>query len=75
MRLLRGLGALVVWLLTLVLLLVSALLCVTIVLLPLGIPLLLYTKKLFMVGLRLMTSRKVTHPIDELHKAAAKSEA
>jgi hypothetical protein len=69
MRVLRICLGLVVWSLTLILLLVSAILCVTVILLPLGIPLLLLTKKLFFAGLRLMTSRKVTHPVEELGKS------
>jgi len=69
MRLLRGLLAVVTWLLALVLGLVAVLLCVTLILLPLGLPLLRYAQRLFGAGVRLTTSRKVTHPIDELSKA------
>jgi hypothetical protein len=69
MRLLRGLLAVLVWLVALVLLLVSVLLCATLLLLPLGIPLLGVTRRLFGLGVRLATSRKVTHPVDELRKA------
>jgi uncharacterized membrane protein len=68
-RLLRGLLAVLVWLLALVLLLVAVLLCATLILLPLGIPLLRYALRLFGGGVRLTTSRKVTHPVDELHRA------
>jgi hypothetical protein len=42
---------------------------VTLILLPLGLPLLRYAQRLFGAGVRLTTSRKVTHPIDELSKA------
>jgi uncharacterized RDD family membrane protein YckC len=73
-RLLRGLLAVLVWLLALVLLLVAVLLCATLILLPLGIPLLRYALRLFGGGLRLTTSRKVTHPVDELHKAVSHSD-
>jgi hypothetical protein len=68
-RLLRGLLAVLTWVLALVLSLVAVLLCATLILLPLGLPLLRYSRKLFGAGVRLMTSRKVTHPIDELRKA------
>jgi hypothetical protein len=61
--------AVVTWLLAFVLFLVAVLLCVTLILLPLGIPLLRYSRKLFGAGVRLMTSRKVTHPIEELRQA------
>jgi hypothetical protein len=61
--------AVVAWLLALVLGLVAVLLCATLILLPVGIPLLRYSRKLFGGGVRLMTSRKVTHPIEELQKA------
>jgi len=71
MRLLRGLFAVVVWLLALVLSLVAIILCVTILLLPIGLPLLRYAGRLYSTGLRLMTSRKVTHPIQEMQKAHA----
>ena len=73
MRLLRGTLGLLVWILAALLSLVSVLLCVTVLLLPVGIPLLLLSKKMFGLGLRLITSRKVTHPIDELRKATAES--
>jgi hypothetical protein len=70
LRLLRGLVGAVAWLLAAVLALVSLLLCVTLILLPLGIPLLGVARRLFGFGVRMMTSRKVSHPVDELRKAA-----
>ena len=73
MRLLRGLIAVVTWLLGLVLLLVAVLLCATLILLPLGIPLLRYALRLFGAGTRLTTSRKVTHPIDEMRRTASQT--
>ena len=75
MRLLRGLLAVLTWVLGLVLLLVAVLLCATLILLPLGIPLLRYALRLFGGGTRLMTSRKVTHPIDEMRKGVAQHAA
>lgn len=70
-RLLRGLVAVVVWLVAVVLLLVSVILCATLILLPLGLPLLVLTKRAFGLGTRLMLSRKATHPVDELRKSMA----
>jgi hypothetical protein len=72
MRLLRGLTALLLWVIGVVLLLVSLILCVTLIGLPLGIPLLGYTRRIFGLGVRLMTSRKITHPVDELAKSVAR---
>ena len=71
MRLLRGLLAVVTWVLGLVLLLVAVLLCATLILLPLGIPLLRYALRLFGAGTRLTTSRKVTHPVDEMRRTVS----
>jgi len=73
MRLLRGLLATVLWLLAVVVGLLAAILCVTIILLPLGIPLLLLSRKLFSVGGRLILPRGVQHPIQEAERSASKS--
>lgn len=54
MRLLRGIGGLLLWLLALVLAVVALVLCVTVLLLPLGLPLLGYARRLFTFSLRLM---------------------
>ncbi|MDQ1604059.1 MAG: hypothetical protein QOE01_1904 [Actinomycetota bacterium] len=71
MRLIRGLLAVVLWLVALVVLLVALLLCVTVIGLPIGLPLLNYARRMFGAGLRLMTSRKVTHPVQEMQQALA----
>ena len=55
MRLLRGLLAALLWILAGVLALVGLLLCVTLILLPLGVP-----------AVRLMLPRMFTHPVQEL---------
>lgn len=73
MRLVRGLLAVVVWLLAIALGLVALLLCVSVILLPVGLPLLSYSRRLFGLGVRLMLSRKATHPVDELRKRLAVS--
>jgi hypothetical protein len=57
MRILRGAGALVVWLLATVVMIVALVLCVTLVLLPLGIPLMLLGLRLYGYGVQLMVPR------------------
>jgi hypothetical protein len=62
MRLLRGLAGALLWVLALVLALVAVLLCATVILLPLGLPLLGYARRLFTSSLRIMfpgTAEKV----------------
>ena len=68
-----GLLATVLWILAVVVGLLAVILCVTIILLPLGIPLLLLSRKLFGAGGRLVVPRSVRHPIQEADKAADKS--
>ena len=70
MRLVRGLGGTLLWVVASVLGLVSVLLCVTIILLPLGIPLLRLTRKTFRLATRLLLPRAVSHPVDESQKSA-----
>jgi hypothetical protein len=57
MRLLRALGGTVLWLLAAVLGLVGAILCVTIVLLPVGLAVLGYARRLFTSAAKLMAPR------------------
>ena len=73
MRLLRGLPGAVLWILAAVLGLVGVLLCVTVILLPLGIPLVKLAGRLFSRSVQLMLPRALTHPVDELTKAADKN--
>lgn len=70
MRLLRGLPGAVLWILAAVLGLVGALLCVTVILLPVGIPLVKLAGRLFSRSVQLMLPRGLAHPVDELTKAA-----
>jgi hypothetical protein len=63
MRLVRGLGGVVLWLVSALLGLVGVIACVTIILLPLGIPLLGYARRTFSLSLKLMLPRAVTHPV------------
>jgi hypothetical protein len=63
----------VLWILAGVLGLVGVLLSVTLILLPLGIPVLMLSKKLFSYAMTLMVPRKVRHPVAELGKSARRS--
>ena len=73
MRLLRGLAGVLLWILAGVLGLVSLLLCVTIILLPLGIPLFRLSKALFGKSVRLMLPPAVAHPVKETKKKGEKA--
>jgi hypothetical protein len=64
MRLLRGLGGALLWLLSAVLGLVGVIACVTVILLPLGIPLLGYARRMFGLSLKLILPRTVRHPVE-----------
>lgn len=65
MKVLRGIGAAVVWLLATVVMLLAAILCVTLVGLPLGIPLGALGLRLYVYGVQLMvpSRREVKHKI------------
>jgi hypothetical protein len=68
MRIPRALLGSVLWILAGVVGLVGALLCVTLILLPVGIPLLMLARKLFRYSMTLFLPRVVRHPADELRK-------
>jgi hypothetical protein len=70
MRILRALGAALLWLLAVVIGLVGCLLCITIILLPLGLLLLRLAGQLFSTAARLMLPRPLAHPGKELSKRA-----
>jgi hypothetical protein len=72
MRLLRGLAGAVLWILAAVVGLLGVVLCVTVILLPLGIPLVMLARRLFTRSVRLMLPRSVAHPVDESGKSARK---
>jgi hypothetical protein len=57
MRVLRGIGAMLVWLLATVVIIVAALLCITLILLPLGLPLMAVGLRLYGYGVQLMIPR------------------
>ena len=68
MRLLRGLLGSLLWIAAGLLGLVSLLLCVTLILLPLGIPLFRLSKALFGKSVRLMLPPAVAHPVKHTGK-------
>lgn len=72
MRLVRGLGAALLWIAASLLGLVAVLLCVTIILLPVGIPLLRLAGKLYGSATRLMLPRAVAHPVEQAKKKLGK---
>jgi hypothetical protein len=69
MRLLRGLAGAVLWILAAVVGLVGILLCVTIVLLPVGWVLMGYAGRLFALAMKLILPRAVTHPTETVGKS------
>jgi hypothetical protein len=72
MRILRGLLGALLWILAALLGLVGFVLCVTVILLPLGIPLLVVARRLLTRAVQLMLPRSLAHPIDEATKTAKK---
>ena len=72
MRLLRGLGAALLWLGALLTGLVGVLLCVTLILIPLGIPVIGMSRRMFQKSLKLMAPRAVTNPVKESRRQVAK---
>jgi hypothetical protein len=72
MRLVRGLGGALLWILASLLGLVAVLLCVTIILLPVGIPLLRVARRMWTSSVRLMLPRGVAHPVEEAKRRGRK---
>ena len=72
MRVLRALLGALLWILAAVVGLLGILLSVTVILLPLGIPLLMLARRLFTRSVALVLPRKVSHPVDEAGRAARK---
>jgi hypothetical protein len=69
MRLLRGLAGALLWIVSALLGLVAVVLCVTVLLLPVGLPLLGYAHRLFTLSLKLVLPRAVSHPFQETEKS------
>src|SRR5215213_4272412 len=63
MRVLRGMGGVLLWILASVVCLVALILCATILLLPLGIPLLMLGRRMFAQAFRLLLPRAAAHPV------------
>ena len=72
MRLLRGLLGALLWILAAVLGLVGVLLCVTVILLPVGIPVVRLAGSLFVRSMRLMLPRALAHPVATFTTASEK---
>jgi hypothetical protein len=70
MRVLRGFAGALLWILASLLGLVSVLLCATVILLPLGIPLLMVTRRLFGASIRLFLPAGARHPLKTSGKAS-----
>lgn len=60
------------WIVSLLLILVGAILCATVILLPVGIPLLGYARRMFSSSLKLMLPRAVAHRVRATDKAREK---
>jgi hypothetical protein len=65
MKVFRWLAAGLLWILAGVVGLLGGLLCVTVILLPIGIPLLLLARKLGATAGRLMLPKAVRHPVEQ----------
>ena len=72
MRLLRGTIGAVLWIVAALIGLVGLVLCVTVILLPVGIPLLGIAGKLLTRAVRLMLPRAMAHPVNEVTKSMKK---
>jgi hypothetical protein len=64
----------VLWILASLLGLVGILLCVTVILLPVGLPLVKFAGQLFSRSLQLMLPRALAHPVNEISKAVEKKD-
>jgi hypothetical protein len=72
MRLLRGMLGALLWIVAALLGLLGFVLCVTVILLPLGIPLLVVARRLLTRAAQLMLPRSLAHPVDEITKTTKK---
>ena len=68
MRLFRGLLGALLWIVAALLGLVGLVMCVTIILLPVGIPVLGLSRRLITQAVQLMLPRAVAHPFKEASK-------
>ena len=72
MRVLRGLGGAVLWIVASVVGLLAVVLCVTVILLPLGLPLLAQARRMFTTSVRLMLPPAMAHPVKTMDKKSRK---
>ncbi len=72
MRMVRGMGGALLWIVACVIGLLGAVLSITLILLPLGLPLLLMSRKLFGVAMKLFMPRSISHPVEEAGKSLRK---
>ena len=70
MRLLRALAGALLWILASVVGLLGALLCVTIIGLPIGIYLIRLAGRTFSSSVRLMLPKSIAHPVEEAKSSA-----
>jgi hypothetical protein len=75
MKILRWLGAGLIAIVAGVLALVGLILCVTLVLAPLGIPILMLARRVFALAGRMVVPRALRHPIDELDRSGEEKTA
>ena len=67
MRILRGMAGALLWIVAAVLGL-AVVLCITVILLPVGPPLLGVSRRVFGMAVRLMLAREVAHPVEQTRK-------
>jgi hypothetical protein len=72
MRLVRAVPGALLWILAAVVGLLGALLCVTVIGLPLGIPLLMGARRMFGSSVRLMLPSHIAHPVKEAKSSTRK---
>jgi hypothetical protein len=72
MGLLRGLAGTLLWVVSALVGLVAVILCATVILLPVGLPLLGYAGRLFALSVKLILPRAVSQPVDAADRSLRK---
>lgn len=72
MRFARGMLGALLWIVASVVGLLAVVLCATVILLPVGIPLLMVARRMFGRSMGLLLPRGLTHPVDEGGKKVRK---
>jgi hypothetical protein len=70
MRLLRGMAGALMWIVSALVGLVGVILCVTVVLFPVGVAVLGVARRMFAASVRLMLPRALAHPAKEVKRSA-----